>query len=92
MSNEILEPIHPGEILFEEFMKPLNISIDKLAKEIDVPPGHISEIVNKKRSITADTSLRLGQYFGISHEMFINLQTEYDLRLAERKRGNHERS
>lgn len=79
-----LDPIHPGEILLEDFLKPLGISINKLAREIDVPPGRISTIVNGKRSITADTALRLGLYFGVSPELWLNLQTDYDLRVAQR--------
>ena len=82
-----LPPIHPGEILREEFMKPLGVSINKLARDIDVPPGHISEIVNGKRAITADTALRLGRYFGVSPEFWMNLQADYELRVAERVTG-----
>ncbi len=87
--KEYLDPIHPGEILLEEFMKPLEISINKLAREIHVPPGRISNIVNGKRSITADTALRLGTYFGVSPELWLNLQTDYDLRIARRKTELH---
>jgi addiction module HigA family antidote len=83
----LLEPIHPGEILFEEFMKPLGISINRLAREIAVPPGRISAIVNGKRGITADTALRLGKYFGVSPQTWMGLQMEYDLRLARRRIG-----
>lgn len=82
--NTCLDPIHPGEILLEEFMKPLGISINKLARDIGVPPGRISTIVNGKRSISADTALRLGTYFGVSPELWLNLQTDYDLRIARR--------
>jgi len=84
-----LDPIHPGEILLEDFMKPLEISINKLARDIDVPPGRISNIVNGKRSITADTALRLGTYFGVSPELWLNLQTDYDLRIARRNTELH---
>ncbi len=84
---KLLEPIHPGEILFEEFMKPLDVSINRLAREIAVPPGRISAIVNGKRGITADTALRLGKYFGVSPQTWMGLQTEYDLRLAQRQIG-----
>ncbi|MBT0653133.1 HigA family addiction module antitoxin [Geomobilimonas luticola] len=80
-----LSPIHPGEILLEEFLKPMEISINRLAREIDVPPGRISTIINGKRSITADTALRLGLYFGVSPELWLNLQTDYDLRIARQK-------
>ncbi len=82
--TELLDPIPPGEILLEDFMKPLSISMNQLARDIDVPPGRISEIVHAKRSITADTALRLGKYFGISPEIWLNLQADYDMRLAQR--------
>jgi antitoxin HigA-1 len=84
-----LTPIHPGEILLEEFLRPMEISINRLAREIDVPPGRISTIVNGKRSITADTALRLGLYFGVSPELWLNLQTDYDLRVARKKTELH---
>jgi len=87
--KEYLDPIHPGEILLEDFIKPLQISINKLARDIDVPPGRISNIANGKRSITADTALRLGTYFGVSPELWLNLQTDYDLRIARRKTELH---
>ena len=80
--NKLLDPIHPGEILSEEFMKPMEISINKLARDIGVPPGRISTIVNGKRSISADTALRLGVYFGVSPELWLGLQVDYDLRVA----------
>ena len=79
-----LDPIHPGEILLEEFMKPLGVSINRLAREIAVPPGRISEIVKGKRAITADTALRLGKYFGVSPETWIDLQSDYELRIVRR--------
>jgi addiction module HigA family antidote len=81
---KLLEPIPPGEILYEEFMKPMGLSINALAREIDVPPNRISDIVNGKRSITADTALRLGKYFGVSPELWLGLQADYDLRVARR--------
>jgi addiction module HigA family antidote len=87
--KEYLDPIHPGEILLEDFLKPMQISINKLAREIDVPPGRISTIVNGKRSITADTALRLGVYFGVSPELWLNLQADYDLRVARRNTKLH---
>jgi addiction module HigA family antidote len=87
--NKYLDPIHPGEILLEDFIKPLNLSINRLARDIGVPPGRISNIVNGKRSITADTALRLGTYFGVSPEMWLNLQTDYDLRIARRNTELH---
>ncbi len=82
-----LKPIHPGEILREEFMQPMGISINHLAREIYVPPGRISEIVNGKRGITADTALRLARYFSVSPETWMGLQTEYDLRVAAQSVG-----
>ena len=82
--TDLLDPILPGEILSEEFMKPMGLSMNQLAKDIDVPPGRISEIINGKRAITADTALRLGKYFGVSPEAWLNLQTDYDLRIAKR--------
>ena len=84
MAVKLLEPIPPGEILYEEFMKPLGVSINALAREIAVPPNRISEIVSGKRAITADTALRLGKYFGVSPEIWLGLQADYDLRVARR--------
>jgi addiction module HigA family antidote len=84
-TNKLLEPITPGEILREDFMEPLNISINKLARDLSVPPNRISEIVNGKRSISADTALRLQRYFQIEAQFWLNLQTEYDLRMMKRK-------
>ena len=84
MAKKLLEPIPPGEILLEEFMRPLGISINALARDIDVPPNRISEIVRGKRSITADTALRLGKYFGVSPEIWLDLQSDFDLRVARR--------
>lgn len=81
---ELLEPIHPGEILLEDFMKPMGVSINGLARAVAVPPNRISGIVNGARSISADTALRLGKYFGVSAEMWLNLQSAYDLRRARR--------
>jgi addiction module HigA family antidote len=80
--TKLLDTIVPGEILSEDFMKPMGLSINQLARDIDVPPGRISEIINGKRAITADTALRLGKYFGVSPEVWLNLQTDYDLRIA----------
>lgn len=84
MAAKLLDPIPPGEILYEEFMKPLGVSINALARELAVPPNRISEIVSGKRSITADTALRLGKYFGVSPEVWLNLQVDFDLRVARR--------
>ena len=79
-----LDSISPGEILLEEFMKPLGISINGLARDIDVPPNRIIEIVGGKRPITADTALRLGRYFSVSPEVWLDLQSDYDLRVMQR--------
>ena len=85
--TKLLEPIHPGEVLREDFLKPMGISINRLAREIVVPPGRISEIVNGRRGITADTALRLSQFFGTSAELWLRLQSDYDLRLTRQKIG-----
>ena len=82
-----LDPIHPGEVLMEDFMKPMGISINRLARELSVPPGRISEIVNAKRAITADTALRLGKFFGVSPEIWTGLQADFELRVARRTVG-----
>ena len=84
MAKKLLETIPPGEILLEDFMKPLGISINALARGIDVPPNRVSAIVNGKRSITADTALRLGKFFKVSPEIWLGLQSDYDLRVAQR--------
>ncbi len=88
MSKEkLLDPIRPGEVLLEDFMEPMGISINRLSRDLSVPPNRISEIVNGKRSITADTALRLERYFGIEAQFWLNLQSEYDLRMMKRKIG-----
>jgi addiction module HigA family antidote len=84
MAKTQLEPIHPGEILEEEFMRPLGLSANALARHIDVPVTRISEIVRGKRGITADTALRLARLLGTSSDLWLGLQAEYDLRLAQR--------
>jgi len=84
-NNKLLDPITPGEILREDFMLPLGISINQLSRDLSVPPNRISEIVNGKRSITADTALRLQRYFGVEAQFWLNLQTEHDLRIMERR-------
>ena len=84
-SKKLLEPITPGEILREDFMDQLGISINKLSRDLSVPPNRISEIVNGKRAITADTALRLQRYFGVEAQFWMNLQTEYDLRMIKLK-------
>jgi addiction module HigA family antidote len=81
----MLEPIHPGEILMEEFLKPLGISQYKVAKDINVPARRINEIVHGKRSITADTALRLSRYFNLSERFWLNLQARYDLEVEKDK-------
>jgi len=83
MKNKKLPPIHPGEILRDEFLEPMGISQYRLAKDISVPPRRINEIVQGKRSITADTALRLGRFFGMSAQFWLNLQTRYDLEITE---------
>ena len=86
--QKLLEVIHPGEVLLEEFMKPMGISINQLARDLVVPPGRVSAIVNGARAITADTALRLGKYFGVSPETWMGLQAGYDLRIAQRAIGS----
>ncbi len=81
---ELLDEIHPGEILLEDFMKPMGISARQLAADIDVSPSRISELVNGHRPVTADTALRLGLFFGMEPRFWLNLQTEYDIRIATR--------
>lgn len=80
-----LAPILPGEILFEEFMRPHRISQNRLARDIDVNPARINDIVHGRSSITAAIALRLGKYFGTTPELWLNLQADYDLRLARAK-------
>ncbi|MDH5795755.1 MAG: HigA family addiction module antitoxin [Candidatus Bathyarchaeota archaeon] len=83
MDREKLPPIHPGEILLEEFLKPMGISQYRLAKDISVPPRRINEIVHGKRAITPDTALRLSRYFGLSERFWMNLQARYDLEVEK---------
>ena len=85
--GQLLDPIPPGEILREEFMRPLAISINQLARDIGVPANRVSAIVNGKRAITADTALRLGTYFRVSPELWLDLQSDYDLRVLRRTAG-----
>jgi addiction module HigA family antidote len=82
--QDMLDPIPPGEILAEEFLKPLGLSQSQLSRDIDIPASRVSEIVNGSRAITADTALRLAEYLGTSAEMWMNLQTDFDLRIARR--------
>ena len=88
MSDNRLPPIHPGEILLEEFLKPMNISQYRLAKSTSVPARRINEIVHGKRSITADTALRLSKFFGMSDRFWMNLQTRYDLESEKDRLGS----
>ena len=85
MLTEKYPPIHPGEILLEEFLKPLERSQYRLAKDISVPPRRINEIVHGKRAITADTALRLSRHFGTSDKFWLNLQIKYDLEIEKEK-------
>lgn len=89
MRTKKTPPIHPGEILMEEFLKPFGISQYKLAKDIHVPPRHINEIVHGKRSISADTALRLSRYFTLAERFWLNLQSRYDLEVEKDK--HHDR-
>lgn len=83
--DEILSPIHPGEVLLEDFMKPLGLSQYRLAKDIGVAPIRISQIVNGQRAITVDTAMRLARYFGTSAAVWLRLQVRYDLENAEKE-------
>jgi len=83
--DEILSPIHPGEVLLEDFMKPLGLSQYRLAKDIGVTPIRISQIVNGQRAITVDTALRLARYFGTSAAVWLRMQIRYDLEVAEKE-------
>lgn len=87
MTKRDFEPIHPGEILLEEFLQPMGITQYRLAKEISVPQRRISEIVQGKRAISADTALRLGRYFAMEAQFWLNLQSRYDLLRAESELG-----
>ncbi|MCD1284487.1 HigA family addiction module antitoxin [Brevibacterium sp. GP-SGM9] len=86
-TTEKWDPIHPGEVLMEDFIEGFGITQNKLAVSIGVPPRRINEIVHGKRAITADTALRLGRYFGIDPQFWLNLQTHYELELAEDRAG-----
>lgn len=88
MRSKKMSPIHPGEILLEEFFKPMNISQYRISKDINVPARRINEIVQGKRGITANTALRLGHYFGMSPQFWINLQTHYDFEVESDKLAN----
>ena len=87
MSKTVMSPIHPGELLQEEFLEPLGLSQYRLAKDISVSPRRINEIVHGKRSISADTALRLARYFGTTDRFWLNLQSRYDLELEKDRLG-----
>lgn len=87
-NDDRLPPVHPGEILLEEFLHPLGLSQYRLAREIGVPARRINQIVHGTRSVTADTALRLAQFFGTTAAFWLNLQSHYDLEVAERQLGD----
>ena len=87
MTTKKLAPVHPGEVLLEEFLKPLGISQYRLAKDMSVAPPRINEIVHGARAISADTALRLARYFGTSERFWLNLQTQYDLDMERDRLG-----
>jgi addiction module HigA family antidote len=88
MAKRVLAPIHPGEILLEEFLKPMDISQYRLARDISVDPRRVNEIVHGQRAISADTALRLGRYFGMSPQFWLNLQSHYDLEVLDIELGD----
>lgn len=88
MSNVKLAPVHPGEVLLEEFLKPLGISQYRLARDIGVPPRRINEIILGKRAVTADTALRLSRYFATSERFWLNLQAQYNLDVEKDRLGD----
>ncbi len=88
MATKTLAPIHPGEVLLEEFLEPIGISQYRLANDISVSPRRINEIVHGKRAVTADTALRLSRYFGTSDKFWLNLQTAYDLDVERDRLGD----
>ena len=88
MSDKRLPPIHPGEILLEEFLEPMGVSQYRLAKSINVPARRINEIVHGKRAISADTALRLSRFFGMTDRFWMNLQTRYDLEVEKDRLGS----
>jgi addiction module HigA family antidote len=89
MSRHKLPPIHPGEVLLEDFLKPMRISQYRLAKDIHVPPRRINEIVHGARAVTADTALRLSRYFGTSERFWLNLQIHYDIEREKDRLGDN---
>ncbi len=82
-----LSPVTPGDVLLEEFLRPMNITQNQLAKDINVPANRISQVIHGKREITSDTALRLGKYFGIEPEFWINLQVRFNMKIARSKLG-----
>jgi len=88
MAAKKLAPVHPGEVLLEEFLGPLGLSQYRLSREINVPPRRINEIVHRKRAITADTALRLARFFSTSERFWLNLQSRYDLEIERGRLGN----
>jgi antitoxin HigA-1 len=88
MTRKRMAPIHPGEVLMEEFLKPMGVSQYRLARAISVPPRRINEIVHGDRGLTADTALRLGRFFGVSPQFWLNLQSHYDLAQVEDRLGD----
>jgi addiction module HigA family antidote len=88
MGKRDIPPIHPGEILLEEFLKPMEISQYRLAKDISVDPRRVNEIVHGQRAISADTALRFGRYFGTSPQFWLNLQSHYDLEVLVMELGD----
>jgi addiction module HigA family antidote len=88
MAGKKLTPVHPGEVLLEEFLDPLGLSQYRLSREISVPPRRINEIVHRKRAITADTALRLARFFSTSERFWLNLQSRYDLEVEKDRLGN----
>jgi antitoxin HigA-1 len=88
MAKSKLAPVHPGEVLLEEFLEPLGLSQYRLAKDISVPPRRINEIVHGKRAVTADTALRLARYFGTTARFWLNLQTQHDLDIEADRLGD----
>ena len=88
MATKRLAPVHPGEVLLEEFLRPLELSQYRLAKDTSVPPRRINEIVHGKRGVSADTALRLARYFGTSERFWLNLQAQYDLDVERDRLGD----
>ena len=86
--TERIAPVHPGELLLEEFLKPMGVSQYRLAKAINVPPRRINEIVHGERAVTADTALRLSRFFGLSDAYWLNVQARYDLEMARDRIGD----